>query len=403
MTAPAKDQEALEDAMGLIVDGTRSYVSRLMKDYDGYIGHISHWTGRYARSDHYAMHDVGWLLGRLWVCFVHTGDQEFRDLALRILKPMLPNLTEQPIGSMGSGCEMFFGLCLGAEITGSPELHDLAVKASRNYVKSLWSERLGRFEPWQGYDEHEVPVEWGGLLYHLVWTSHAVPEHVDYFARHMESILTAGLVRPDGSTAHIAYVDENGRPERFATMQGWRPESTWARGQSWAMHSFIAAAQASGRSSLKEASRRIVRYWLDHVRPDWVPFYDFDDPDHEALPRDSCAAAMGASALMRYASEAGDLSARLSEVVDGTLAELSRNYVSVGGILIHCSFGRIVKLYGMEGDQSPPGYGQPGKCPARFPQEEIMPYGSYFIAEGLHKRLKGDAAFPSLRAGSRFR
>ena len=77
-----------------------------MKNYDGYVGRSSSWTGRFTRSDRYASHDVGWLLGRLWICFLHSGDQEFRDLALRILKPIKMDLTERPIRSLESGSEV---------------------------------------------------------------------------------------------------------------------------------------------------------------------------------------------------------------------------------------------------------------------------------------------------------
>jgi unsaturated chondroitin disaccharide hydrolase len=387
--------------MDTIIDGTRSHVRRLMKDYSGYVSHLNNWTGRYSRSDHYAPHDTGFLLGRLWVCFVHTGDEEFRDLALRILRPVIVDLTERPIQSLVSGSEIFFGLCMGAEIVGSLELRDLAVRASQNLVANLWSERLGRFLPWQGYDEREVPLEWGGLLYHLLWTGHAVPKHIDCFTRHQEAILDARLVRADGSTAQIAHLNGDGRPESFETMQGWRAESTWARGQTWAMHNFIAAAHASGQARLKEAAQLVVSWWLQHTPLDWVPFYDFDDPDRGLLPRDSCAAALSISALLSYVPESDDVAARISKVIDGTLAELCRNYVSVGGLLLHSSIGRVVKLYGMTQDRAPPGY-RTGGVPARFPQEDIMPYGNYFIIESLHRRLTGKHNFPMLLASNQF-
>ena len=88
-------------------------------------------------------------------------------------------------------------------------------------------------------------------------------------------------------------------------------------------------------------------------------------------------------------------------MIDSTLAELCRNYLSVGGLLIHSSVGRVVKLYGMSQDRAPPGYGK-GGVPTRFPQEDIMPYGNYFMIESLHRRLKADSAFQKLPAGRRF-
>lgn len=399
-----RNSHLYDEVMGLVADGTLSHLRRLLKDYDGYVGRMSHWTGRYQRSDQHVPHEVGWLLGRLWVLFSHTQDQEFHDLALRILKPMIPDLTEKPITNLSAGCEIFFGLCLGAEITGSPALHDAAVKASKNVVSSLWSERLGRFRPWLTLPENEVPVEWGGMIYHLLWTSHAAPEHLDYFLRHHESVLKAGLIRPDGSTAHVAFVDDRGMAERYETFQGYSAESTWARGQSWAMHSFLTAADVSGRPEMRDASDRMNRWWLDRLPSDWVPFYDFDDPERDVRPRDPDAAAMAASALMRVNENPATASDDLTRAIDGTLAELCTNYVSVGGQVIHGSLGKVAPIfYGMETTRLPPGHANPKAVVARFPQGEMMVYGNYFLPEALHRRLSGAANFPSFLASGKFR
>jgi unsaturated chondroitin disaccharide hydrolase len=392
--------ELFEDAMAMIVDGTRYHVRHLMDGYDGYVSHFNNWTGRYARSEAYAPHDTGFLLGRLWVCFAHSQDEEFRKLALKILKPVIPHLIEEPIVSLVSGSEVFFGLCMGAEFTGSEELHDLALRASCNLVANLWSERSQRILPWVDYDEAEVPLEWGGLLYHLLWTGHAEPRHVDLFVRHQETVLAAQLVRAEGSTRQVAQLDETGWPERFETMQGWCDESTWTRGQAWAMHNFIAAAQVTGRADLAEIAHRLVGWWLDRIPADWVPYYDFDDPERELLPRDSCAAALSLTALQSYAA-APEVRSTVSAVIDGVLAELCRNYLSVGGLLLHSSIGRVVKLYGRTPDRAPPGF-RKGGVPSRFPQEDIMPYGNYFIVEALHRRLRGDGHFPVHLVKSRF-
>jgi hypothetical protein len=95
------------------------------------------------------------------------------------------------------------------------------------------------------------------------------------------------------------------------------------------------------------------------------------------------------------------LTDRVSDVIDGVLGELCRNYISVGGLLLHSSIGRVLRLYGRTQDRAPPGFRQ-GGVPARFPQEDIMPYGNYFVAEALHRRLRGDSHFPLHLVASRF-
>ena len=45
------------------------------------------------------------------------------------------------------------------------------------------------------------------------------------------------FVRPDGSTYHVVEFDpDTGAVERKLTHQGMSAESTWSRGQAWALH-----------------------------------------------------------------------------------------------------------------------------------------------------------------------
>jgi len=398
--AEVADRELLEECIGLAADGTRSHVGRLLAGWDGYIGASSRWTGRYSRADQYHSHDVGWLLGRLWVLYTHTGDAEFSDMALRILRPMIPDLTERPIRSLGSGVDIYFGLCVGAEVTGSDELHHHALVASANLIDSLWDESGGRFLPVAGLTD-EMPLEFGGCLYHLLWSGREQPEHLDMFVRHQQKVLAVGLVREDGSTAHIAHLDNEGHVTRYATGQGWRDDSTWARGQSWALHNFTAGAVVSGRSDLRETAERLARWWLKRVPADWVPAYDFDDPE-PGRPRDSCAAAMSVSALMRFGQPgAPALLPGTAQAIDGTINELCRNYVSVGGVVVHGSMGFMRgQLYGYPVSNESPQPGDPGVNRTRFPQEDILPYGNYFVLEAIHRKLSGQSAFPPLLAGT---
>lgn len=389
------DPTLLRESMELMADGTRASMRRLLADgYDGHISSMDRWTGRYKRSPQYVGHDVGWLLARIWTLYAHTQDEEFRDFALQILRPIIPKLTEEPVRGLGSGVDTYYGLCLGAELTGSDELRSTAVAASKNIVKSLWDEESSRFIPFAGID-NEVPLEFGGTLNHLLWTSSEVPEHVEYYLRHHQALLDFGLVRPDGSTIHLVLLDEDGKFKEYATGQGLAADSTWARGESWAMYSFITAGQWSDNPVMQETADRICEWWVEHLPRDWVPTYDFDDPQLRP-PRDSCAAAMGASALMRVNSDKLD-PGRLANIVESTIDELCRNYLTDGGLLLHGSMGNMRgHLYGRPISYDPP---NPKNAEAvsrtRFPQEDILAYGNYFLVELIHRFLSGElAAYP---------
>jgi unsaturated chondroitin disaccharide hydrolase len=134
--------------------------------------------------------------------------------------------------------------------------------------------------------------------------------------RHTEQ-LRDHIVRPGGSTFHTYYWDTvTGNPLRGATEQGESDVSCWARGQAWGIFGFALAYRETGDPSFLDAARRCADYYLDHLPPDGVPFWDLSLVDVE---RDSSAAAIASCGLDelvrvlpvgspgrdRYAHEAG--------------------------------------------------------------------------------------------------
>jgi unsaturated chondroitin disaccharide hydrolase len=108
----------------------------------------------------------------------------------------------------------------------------------------------------------------------------------------------AQVMRPDGGTHHLADLDAaSGRLIRQETYQGYANSSVWSRGQAWAMHGFTTLYQATGEPEFLDAAIRASDYFLNHLPPDHVPYWDFDDPVTPATPRDSSAGAIAASAL----------------------------------------------------------------------------------------------------------
>ena len=69
-----------------------------------------------------------------------------------------------------------------------------------------------------------------------------------------------------------------------------------------------------------------------------------------------------------------------------TLKALMSDFLSPGGVLLHGSWGRMRHV-----EAGKPRLG-------RFPQEDIMPYGNYWIAECLFRALSDDWSVLSLNA-----
>jgi unsaturated chondroitin disaccharide hydrolase len=110
------------------------------------------------------------------------------------------------------------------------------------------------------------------------------------------------LVRGDGSTAHEGIFDlETGAFIRQSTHQGWRDDSSWARGQTWALYGFGTAFRLTGDERLLDTAERCADFYIERTPAHGVPPNDWDEP----APKRACessAAAIAASGLLQLAA-----------------------------------------------------------------------------------------------------
>jgi unsaturated chondroitin disaccharide hydrolase len=146
-------------------------------------------------------------------------------------------------------------------------------------------------------------------------------------------------VRPDGSTYHIVdYDPATGQVRRKETLQGFADESTWARGQAWAIYGYTMVYRYTRDPRMLAAAQKVTEYYLARLPPDLVPNWDFDAPRQQ---KDSSTAAVVAAALLELSGYV-DSPAR-ERYLDTALRTLdvlsSRDYLAEGtndpGILLH--------------------------------------------------------------------
>lgn len=117
----------------------------------------------------------------------------------------------------------------------------------------------------------------------------------------------AEQVRADGSTFHLVDYDAaSGAVIGRMTHQGAADDSTWARGQAWALYGFTMVHRFTGEARHLDVARRTADAFLARLGGDAVPFWDFDAPDIPAAPRDASAAAVAASGLLELSVASGE-------------------------------------------------------------------------------------------------
>lgn len=380
-TQRSSQQEIAQLALEDVRRGLEPVLQIIETSPAGAVPGFKYTTGGYRSCEAYLPHNwstfqwVGFLTGRLWLVADHFDDDRVRAAARKLAHIVAGSLSQEPPRFSAAGSDLFYASCLGARLTGDGGLTDAALEATRQYRKNF-DERLGVF--FQVVGVNRAVIDTGLNLLPFYWSAAVDPELAAIARTHNANLLDYGIVREDGSAYQAIEFDLNtGRPARRYSMQGYSDTTTWSRGQSWAMHNYVNVYEATGEPRFLEVARRVCRWYVDHLPEDSVPFYDFADPAAPTVPRDSCSATIAANALMRLARLDGQSTQWASAAAESITKELFTNYLSPGGVLLHSSWGRL-----------PPE--KAGAGFSRFPLEDVMPYGNYWVVEAAYRYVHAD-------------
>ena len=206
---------------------------------------------------------------------------------------------------------MYYALTLGYQVTGHEPLKQWALAGGDNFA-NIFDRKANAFLQIAGADR--IVIDTGLNLPSMLWASQWEPARAALAYRHLDTVLEVGLVRADGANCHAAALDPQTRAVTgLFSLQGWSNSSVWARGQAWAMLGFAHAYEASHDRRYLDVARLAAEWYVVHAPPGWVPRYDYDDPDREILPYDSCAACIATAVLLRLARWLPDRAERYQE------------------------------------------------------------------------------------------
>ena len=106
--------------------------------------------------------------------------------------------------------------------------------------------------------------------------------------------------RNDYSCYHVVDYDKtSGHVRSRGTAQGYADESSWARGQAWALYGFTMCYRETKDKRYLTLAENIYKFLFSHpnMTDDLIPFWDLNAPKIPDEPRDASAAAVIASAL----------------------------------------------------------------------------------------------------------
>lgn len=314
----------------------------------------------------------GYFPGCLWRAWEWSGDPSYQSWAMQWtegIDPPLLRLNEHNVGHqmMSSHVEAY-------RLTRDPIHLQKALEGATN-LAALFNPAVGAVHSWGSEtDVFRVIVDGMTPVELLYWGARHGGDSawVQMAVTHARTTLR-DFVRPDGSTYHhILYNPTTGAIVTRANRNGYSDESTWARGQAWALYGFAVALRETGDPDFRESAQRVADYFVNHLPADFVPYWDFDVPVTEDTLKDSSTAAIGAVGLLELAEVlTGSVRAGRYRLTSGNILRslMSGNYLAQGtassGIVLH-------------------GTGEPPHFPNAETNVSLI-YGDYHLMYALQK------------------
>lgn len=257
------------------------------------------WHCRKATPDEWCS---GFWSGVLWYDYEMTGDEKIREKAEKYTES-LEYLSQRPIFDHDLGFLIFCSYGNGYRLTQNPKYKQV-ILASADSLATLYNPEVGTLLSWPRNVEmlggHNTIMDNMINLEMLFWAARngGSQRLYDIAVKHAETTMKHQF-RPDGTCYHVAVYDpKNGNFLRGITHQGYADNSTWARGQAWAIYGYTMVYRETQDKKFLDFACKVTDAYLNRLPDDYVPYWDFDDPAIPQAPRDASAACVVASALL---------------------------------------------------------------------------------------------------------
>ncbi len=253
------------------------------------LSRVSNWTS-------------GFWPGILWYIYDYTGEQEWLDAA-RKTTAHLENNKMLWYKTHDLGFMMYNSFGHGYRLTNNPEYKEILLE-SADSLAVLFNERAGTFLSWPWMVErkgwqHNTIINNMMNLNLLFWAGkNGRPEYYDLAVEH--AVNTARhFIRSDFSTWQVVVFDSTtGMPVQKMTFKGLSDNSTWARGQAWAVYGYVMSYGETKDSLFLDIACGLADYFIESLPKDNIPYWDFNVTEKAQMIKDASAAAITASALM---------------------------------------------------------------------------------------------------------
>ncbi|HSC51989.1 MAG TPA: glycoside hydrolase family 88 protein [Phnomibacter sp.] len=267
---------------------------------------ISDWTG-------------GFWPGSLWYMFEQTKDTVWKNQAIKWTESLEENQFNTNHHDLGFMMYCSYGNAY--RITKNEQYKKILIQSAKS-LASRFNPKIGCIESWNsrlswdGKTMWHFPVIIDNMMnLELLFFASKVtgdPMYKNIAIRHAETTMKNHF-RPDYSSYHVVNYDTlTGKALNRQTCQGYADNSTWARGQAWAIYGYTMTYRETHDKKFLQMAKKLADFYIQNpnLPKDKVPYWDFNvnqkgytpdwnyDPKKlNYIPRDASAAAIVTSAL----------------------------------------------------------------------------------------------------------
>lgn len=249
-------------------------------------------------TSHYKWWCSGFYPGSLWYVYEYTGDEKFKELALKYQTGLEPLRFRTDDHDIGFQLMCSYGNCL--RITSDTTCVDILVDGARS-LASRFDPEVGCTRSWN-FGEWSFPVIIDNMMNMellLKGTELCGDETLKDVALAHARTTMKNHFREDKSCYHLVdYNPETGEVVGKQTVQGYADDSAWARGQAWALYGYTMVYRFAKEQDLLDHAVAVTEYLLPRLPEDGVPYWDYDSPLIPDDVRDASSASLMASGLI---------------------------------------------------------------------------------------------------------
>ena len=317
--------------------------------------------GRYPRtfqSDTLVTTDIGWWCsgfypGVLWLLFEESGEEEFRQLAIKHTRPLAGLLERETDHDIGFQLMSSYGRWFISDFAGPDnedvlpldEIHEVLDKGKKK-LAGRFNPEIGAIRSWNG-TRWNYPVIIDNMMNLDLLMRNATDPVREIAEKHALTTMKNHF-REDGTAFHLVDYADDGTVLGQQTVQGYADDTAWARGQAWALYGYaMMASHERQNQELAESfygvAAKLESWLLKNLPEDGIPYWDFSQTDY----KDASAAAIIACGLLRMwelrGCPLGDPAHQKAERIIRTLA--SPEYLAEprtnGGFLLKHGVGNL--------------------------------------------------------------